>query len=83
LSGLLREIPAERVIVAIDPGKVLNRVWVTDRAGLVCEPVSLPTSREGIEALEHLVGSHDVVFAIEATGSTSGWISPWSAEATI
>jgi transposase len=69
LSGLLREVPAERVIVAIDPGKALNRVWVTDREGLVGEPVSLPTSREGIETLERLVGSRDVVFAIEATGS--------------
>jgi transposase len=69
LSGLLREVSAERMIVAIDPGKVLNRVWVTDRDGLVGEPVSLPTSRGGVEELERLVGSRDVVFAIEATGS--------------
>lgn len=69
MSGLLREVPAERVIVAIDPGKALNRVWVTDRDGLVGEPLSLPTSRDGIDALERLVGSRDAVFAIEATGS--------------
>ena len=69
MSGLLREIPAERVIVAIDPGKVLNRVWVTDREGLVGEPLSLPTSRDGIESLERLIGSRDVLFALEATGS--------------
>lgn len=57
------------MIVAIDPGKAVNRVWVTDRDGLVGEPASLPTSRDGIEALERLVGARDAVFAIEATGS--------------
>jgi hypothetical protein len=70
LSGLLREVEADRVIVAIDPGKALNRVWVTSAAGLVGDPLSLPTSRAGIDRLQGLVaGAHAPVFALEATGS--------------
>ena len=46
------------VIVAVDPGKVLNRVWVSDGAGLLGDPVSLPVSREGIGRLERLLGAH-------------------------
>ena len=43
---LLREVAADRLVVAIDPGKVSNRVWLTtgDR-GLIGEPVSLPDGR--------------------------------------
>jgi transposase len=71
LSGLLREVEAGRVIVAIDPGKAVNRVWVTTAAGVVGEPVSLPTSRRGMERLQALVagGESSPVFALEATGS--------------
>ena len=58
------------MIVAIDPGMVLNRVWVTTAAGVVGERVSLPTSRAGIERLQALVaGAQAPVFALEATGS--------------
>lgn len=58
------------MIVAIDPGKVLNRVWVTTAAGVVGERVWLPTSRAGIERLQALVaGAQAPVFALEATGS--------------
>ena len=35
------------VIVAVDPGKVFNRVWVSNGAGMLAEPVSLPVAREG------------------------------------
>ena len=35
------------VIVAVDPGKVLNRVWVSNGTGLLEDPMSLPVSREG------------------------------------
>jgi len=36
---LLREVPAERLVVAIDPGKVSNRVWLTTgERGLIGEP---------------------------------------------
>ena len=64
------------MIVAIDPGKVVNRVWVTDRAGMLGEPLSLPTSREGIETLERWVGGRDALFAVEATGSLHrAWVA--------
>jgi hypothetical protein len=35
------------LVVAIDPGKVMNRVWVSDGEGLVIEPVPVPVSRAG------------------------------------
>ncbi len=69
MTGLLREVAAARVIVAIDPGKVVHRLWGTDRDGLVDEPVSLPNSREGVDRLHALVGSRPAVFAVEATGA--------------
>jgi transposase len=65
------------LVVAVDPGKVMNRVWVSDGSGLLTDPVSLPVSRAGVDHLEQLVGrqghgpDHDggLVIAIEATGS--------------
>lgn len=69
MTVLLREPLGDGVIVAVDPGKTVNRVWVTDRQGLVGEPLSVPTSREGIDLVERLVGEREAVFAIEATGS--------------
>ena len=77
MAGLMRELSDELAVVAIDPGKVVIRVWVTDRTGLVGEPCSLPTSREGIEALVRLVGQRDAVFAVEATGALH---RAWAAE---
>jgi transposase len=72
--GLLHEaLPASTLVVAIDPGKVSNRVWLSSSAtGMVVEPLSLPVLRPGLEALQRLVLEHsdggDPVFAIEATG---------------
>ncbi len=78
MSGLLERVPFDQVVVAIDPGKAVNRVWVTVADGLVGEPVSVPTSREGIERLGVLLGGRDApVFAIEATGSLH---RAWAAE---
>jgi transposase len=78
VTGLLREVASGRVIVAIDPGKVVHRVWVTTGAGLVGEPVSLPTSREGLARLGVLLdGREEPLFAVEATGSLH---RPWAAE---
>ena len=78
LSGLLREVGAGRVIVAIDPGKAVNRVWVTTGAGLVGEPVSVPTSRDGIDRLGALLDGYGApVIALEATGSLH---RAWAAE---
>jgi transposase len=67
------------VVVAVDPGKVSNRVWVSDGTGLLEEPVSLPVARSGIAELERMLAGHagDRVFAIEATGSLH---RAWAAE---
>ncbi len=70
MEGLLERVPVDRVIVAIDPGKVLNRVWVTTGEGMVGEPLSLPTSRSGVDRLASVVAAEsDPVFALEATGA--------------
>lgn len=59
------------VVVAVDPGKVMNRVWLSNGSGLLQEPVSLPVARSGIAALEEMLAAHagERVIAIEATGS--------------
>lgn len=63
----------------MDPGKVMNLVWVSIGAGLLGEPVSLPVSRAGIAALEKMLAAHagERVVAIEATGSLH---RAWAAE---
>jgi len=66
-------------VVAIDPGKVANRVWLSNGSGPLAEPVSMPVSRAGIAGLEQLVSGHlehGLVIAIEATGSLH---QAWSA----
>lgn len=68
------------VVVAVDPGKVMNRVWVSNGSGLLAEPVSLPVSRAGVGSLERLLigqGSGPPVIAIESTGSLH---RAWAAE---
>ena len=68
------------VVVAVDPGKVMNRVWVSNGLGLLEDPVSLPVARSGIERLEALLAAHPSparVIAIEATGSLH---RAWAAE---
>jgi transposase len=83
VSSLLREaLPAETLVVAIDPGKVANRVWLaTGDRGLVAEPFSVPTLREGVDELERLIVRSGVpgapVIAVEATGSLH---RAWTAE---
>jgi transposase len=73
-SLLERSLPVTTLVVAIDPGKAQNRVWLsTDESGLVVDPLSLPTLRSGLDALDELVRRHagaDLpVFAVEATGA--------------
>jgi transposase len=63
-----------RLAVAIDPGKVANRVWLTTgERGLVAEPVTLPVVREGVDELCRRIAATGVegvpVIGIEATGS--------------
>lgn len=82
MSFLNVALQPSALVVAVDPGKVSNRVWVSDGSGLVVDPVSMPVSREGIASLERLVGQHgrartQLVFAIEATGSLH---RPWASE---
>lgn len=79
---LLRaELPAKTLVVAIDPGKAKHRVLLADgERGLIGEPVSLPSLREGIERLCALIereAAPKTVIAIEATGSLH---LPWVAE---
>jgi transposase len=69
-----RELPAKTLVVAIDCGKVSNRVMLASgERGVIGEPVSLPVSRAGIEELERLIERAGAVgppvVAIEATGS--------------
>jgi transposase len=83
VSNLLREaLPAETLVVAIDPGKVANRVWlVSGERGLVHDPVSLPTLRTGVEELVRLIRASGSVgeplIAVEATGALH---RAWTAE---
>lgn len=75
------ELPAKTLVVAVDPGKVSNRVLLASgEQGLIGEPVSLCVQREGIDRLCELIeasGATDSVIAIEATGSLH---LPWAAE---
>lgn len=60
------------VIVAVDPGKAINRVWISDGSGLLVDPMSLPVSCEGVSRLGCELdkrGRGDPVIAVEATGS--------------
>ena len=79
MSILQVALEPSTVVVAIDPGKVMNRVWVSNGNGLLEEPVSLPVARSGIAALEKMLAVHagDPVIAIEATGSLH---RAWAAE---
>jgi transposase len=82
LDLLRREVPASSLVVAIDPGKAFNRVWLTSgERGLIGEPVSLPVLRDGVDELERLLASSGVagppVIGLEATGSLH---RAWAAE---
>jgi transposase len=76
VSGpVLRSVLDRRTLaVAIDPGKVEQRVWLaTGDAGLVGEPLSLPLSQAGVERLTRLIeeagGAGPPVIGVEATGA--------------
>lgn len=80
MSVLQVALDSSTVIVAVDPGKAVNRVWISNGSGLLAEPMSLSVSREGIAQLEQALNKHgpdDPVIAIEATGSLH---RPWVAE---
>jgi transposase len=71
---LQRALSADTLVVAVDPGKVQHRVWLsTGAAGQVVEPLTLPVFRSGLEALDRLIDEHAgakaPVIAVEATGA--------------
>ena len=74
-------LASSALVVAIDPGKVTHRVWVTSaEQGLIGEPVSLPVLRDGLQALARLIAASGIpgppVIAIEATGALhQAWVS--------
>jgi transposase len=70
------------LVVAVDPGKAFNRVWLTTgEQGLIGEPVTLPVLREGVDELERLIATSGVagspVIGLEATGALH---RAWAAE---
>jgi transposase len=74
LDLLRRELPATSLVVAVDPGKAFNRVWLTTgEQGLIGEPVTLPVLRDGVDELERLVAASGIegppVIGLEATGA--------------
>jgi transposase len=84
VSGpVLRSVLDQRTLaVAIDPGKVANRVWLTTgERGLIAEPVTLPVFKQGVEELCRLISTSGVeggpVIGIEATGALH---RAWAAE---
>jgi hypothetical protein len=80
VSLLQAALEPSTLVLAVDPGKVSNRVWLSDGSGLLVDPMSMPVSRDGLAGVERLVSLHDaghpgLVAAIEATGSLH---RPWS-----
>jgi len=79
---LLRQaVPTTLLVVAVDPGKVSNRVWLTSgERGLIGEPVSLPVLREGVDALAGLIVASGIpgppMIGVEATGRLhQAWVA--------
>ena len=49
---LSKALPVSALVVAVDPGKVSNRVWLTSgEHGLIGQPVSLPGAARGDRGL--------------------------------
>lgn len=56
---LRRALPVDTLVVAVDPGKAQNRVWLTtDAQGLLVDPLTLPVLRAGLDELERLILKH-------------------------
>lgn len=73
MSMLKVPLAPATVVVAVDPGKVMNRVWVSDGTGWLEQPVSVPVSCAGVDHVQRLLDAHRSalapVIAVEATGS--------------
>jgi Transposase len=74
------ELSATSLVVAIDCGKVANRVMLASgEHGVIGEPASLSTLSGGVEKLEHWIAEHvngkPPVIAVEATGALhQAWV---------
>ena len=71
---LRREVASSVLVVAVDPGKAFNRVWLTSgERGLIGDPVSLAVLRDGVDELERLIIASGVtgapVIGLEASGA--------------
>ena len=73
MSVLKAPFDPATVVVAVAPGKVMNRVWASHGTGWLEQPMSVPVSCAGVEQLQRLLDAHHPavapVIAIEATGS--------------
>lgn len=74
MSGQLQKaVPLDTLLVAIDPAKVSNRVWLaTGAQGLIGEPVSLPAFLDGVDELERLIGASGVAGEPPGRGGGDG-----------
>jgi hypothetical protein len=72
------QLPASTLVVAIDPGKVSNRVLLASgERGLIGEPISPSVQRDGVEELCRLIestGAAQTVVALES--SCAGPLQP-------
>jgi transposase len=81
-SQLQKAVALDTLLVAVDPAKVSNRVWLaTGERGLIGEPVSLSVLREGVDELERVIAGSglagELLIGVEATGSLH---RPWTVE---
>ena len=58
MSVLKAPLGPVTVVVAVDPGKVMNRVWVSDGTGWLEQPMSVPVSCAGVEQVQRLLDAH-------------------------
>jgi transposase len=80
MSVLEVALDPSTVIVAVDPGKAFNRVWISNGSGLLMDPMTLPVSREGIAALQVALNKHGPCFPVVAVEATGSLHRPWVAE---
>ena len=83
MSMLEVDLDLATVMVAVDLGEALNRVWVSNGGGLRRRSGVVAVAQDGIAGLQRLSSEHgvvDPVIAIEATGSghCSGGPRSWS-----
>jgi hypothetical protein len=73
-------LASSALVVAIDPGKVTHRVWVTSAEQGLRQAMSLPVLRDGLETLTRMITATRIpgppVIAVEATGGLhQAWVT--------